>query len=133
MELLKLIIRNVFRRKLRSFLTILGVAVAMLAFCMLRTLVDAWYVGVDAASPNRLVTRNRISLVHKLPLAYRSKILQLTDVGGIGHGIWYGGIYKDKRNFFAQFVVSGSEYLNLYPEFLLSEAEKRAFDRERNA
>ncbi len=133
MELLRLIAGNVFRHRLRSILTILGVAVAMLAFCMLRSLVDAWYVGVDAAAPNRLVVRNKISLVHPMPLAYREKILRVRDVTGIGHGIWFGGIYKDKKNFFAQFGISGSDYMDLYPEFLLTDEEKTAFDKDRQA
>lgn len=133
MEILKLIIRNVFRHKLRAMLTILGVAVAMLAFCMLTTLVDAWQIGVESSSPNRLVTRNKISLIYSLPLAYRNRILQVSGVTGIGHGVWYGGIYKDKKNFFAQFAVSGSDYLNLYPEFLLSQEKKKEFDKDRNA
>lgn len=133
MEILKLIIRNVFRHKLRAILTILGVAVAMLAFCMLTTLLDAWQIGVESSSPNRLVTRNKISLIYSLPLAYRNRILQVSGVTGIGHGLWYGGIYKDKKNFFAQLAVSGSDYLNLFPEFLLAQGEKREFDKERNA
>lgn len=133
MDLIRLIIRNVFRHRLRSGLTILGVIVAMLAFGMLRTLVDAWYAGVGAASANRLITRNKISLIYSLPLAYRNKILQVGGVTGIGHGTWYGGVYKDKKNFFAQFAVSGMDYLNLYPEFLISDAEKTAFQHERNA
>ena len=63
MELLKLIVRNVFRHRLRSVLTILGVSIAMLSFGILRTLVDAWYVGVEASAPDRLVTRNKTSLI----------------------------------------------------------------------
>jgi putative ABC transport system permease protein len=133
MEILRLIIRNVFRHKLKAILTILGVAVAMLAFCMLATLLAAWQVGVEASSPNRLVTRNKISLIYMLPLAYRNRILQVSGVTGIGHGLWCGGIYKDKKNFFPQLAVSGSDYLNLFPEFLLAQAEKKEFDKERNA
>jgi len=133
MDLIRLIVRNVFRHRLRSCLTILGVMVAILAFGMLRTLVDAWYAGVGAASANRLITRNKISLIYSLPLAYRSKILQVNGVTGVGHGIWYGGIYQDKKNFFPQLAVSGIDYLNLYPEYLLEESEKLAFERERNA
>lgn len=133
MDLLKLILRNVFRHKLRSALTILGVVVAMLAFGILRTLVEAWYVGVDASEANRLITRNKTSLIYSLPVAYRNRILQVPGVNGIAHGSWYGGVYKEKKNFFAQFAVSGSEYLDLYPEFLLSDKEKKAFDTERNA
>lgn len=131
--MIKLILRNVFRHRLRATLTILGVAVAMLAFGILTTLVAAWYVGVETSSANRLVTRNKISLIYMLPLAYRNKILQVQGVDGIGHGLWYGGIYKDKKNFFAQFAISGVDYLNLFPEFLLSEAEKKAFETHKNA
>ncbi len=105
----------------------------MLAFGILRTLIGAWYAGVDASAANRLVTRNKISLIYMLPLAYRSKILQLNGVNGIGYGIWYGGVYKDKKNFFPQFAISGTDYLNLFPEFLISDADKKAFERERNA
>ncbi|MCA1961937.1 MAG: ABC transporter permease [Desulfomonile sp.] len=133
MELLRFIVRNIFRNRLRSILTIAGVTVALLSFCMLRTLVTAWYAGVNASAPDRLVTRNKVSLIYPLPVSYRNKILQVRDVAAVAHGVWYGGIYKDKKNFFAQFAVSGSEYLNLYPEFLLSNGEKLIFDKERNA
>jgi putative ABC transport system permease protein len=132
MELVKLILRNVFRHKLRSALTIVGIAVAMLAFGVLRTLVDTWYLRVENSSENRLVTRNKTSLIYSLPFAYRTKILQVTGVNGIAYGIWYGGIYKDRKNFFAQLGISGSDYLDLYPEFILSDSAREAFDRERN-
>jgi putative ABC transport system permease protein len=133
MDLFKLIIRNVFRHRLRAFLTILGVCVAMLAFCMLRTLVGAWYVGVDASQANRLVTRNKISLLHMLPVSHGNKIRQVSGVTGVAHGIWYAGIYKEKKNFFAQIVISGTDYLDLIPEFLVPEPAKKAFRTERNA
>lgn len=133
MDTLKLILRNVFRHRLRSFLTILGVAVAMLSFAMLSTVVEAWYTGVDFAADNRLVTRNKISLIYDLPVAYRSRIAQVEGVSGIGHGIWYGGVYKEKKNFFAQYGISGLDYLDLYPEFVLAREQRRAFATERNA
>jgi putative ABC transport system permease protein len=133
MELLKLIIKNVFRHKLRAALTILGVAIAMLAFGILRTLVGAWYAGVDAASADRLVTRNKISLIYSLPVAYKNKIAQVPGVAGVAYGSWYGGIYKDKKNFFPQIAISGTEYLAMFPEFHVSEAAKKEFMRKRNA
>ncbi|MGO9569056.1 MAG: ABC transporter permease [Desulfomonilaceae bacterium] len=133
MELINLILRNVFRHKLRSGLTIVGIAVAMLAFGVLRTLVDTWYLRVENSSENRLVTRNKTSLIYTLPVAYRTKILQITGINGLAYGIWYGGIYKDRKNFFAQLGISGSDYLGLYPEFVVSDSAKEAFDRERNS
>ncbi len=105
----------------------------MLAFGILTTLVGAWYVGVESSSANRLVTRNKISLVYMLPLAYRTKILQVHGVEGVGHGIWYGGIYKDKKNFFPQLAVSGVDYLNLFPDILISGAQKKIFESQKNA
>lgn len=133
MDLLKLIFKNVFRHRLRTILTILALAMTMTAFCVLRTLVDAWYIGVEASSPNRLVTRNKVSLIYMLPAAYGKRILQVEGVTGIGAGLWYAGVYKDKKNFFPQFAISGLEYLDLYPEFILTDAERKAFDRERRA
>jgi putative ABC transport system permease protein len=133
MDLLKLILRNIFRHRLRSVLTILGVSVAMLAFGLLRTLVEAWYLGVDTASANRLVTRNKISLIYALPLSYRTKILQVSGVTSIGHGVWYDGIYIDKKNFFARLAISGLEYIDMFPEFVVPEAHRKAFEKERNS
>ena len=88
----KLTLRNTWRHPLRSGLTILGMAVAVLAFCLLRTVVAAWYSGVAAASPNRLVTRNAISLIFPLPLAYLPKIQALPGITGMAYGRWFGGI-----------------------------------------
>ncbi len=133
MELLKLILRNVFRHKLRSGLTIVGIAVAMLAFGILRTLVGAWYVRVENSQADRLVTRNKISLIYTLPVAYKTKILQVAGVRGIAYGMWYGGVYKERKNFFAQLAVSGTDYLDLYPEFVVPDSAKVAFERERNS
>lgn len=130
---MKIVIRNIFRHRLRSFLTGLGVAVAILAFCMLRTLVAAWYVGVDFASDNRLVTRNKTSLMYSLPVAYENRIRRVEGVTGVGYGAWYGGVYKEKKNFFAQYAISGLDYLDLYPEFLLGESQRKKFSLERNA
>ncbi len=93
----------------------------------------AWYIGVESSSANRLVIRNKISLVYMLPLAYKNRILQVNGISGLGFGIWYGGIYQDKKNFFPQFAISGLDYLNLYPEFLLPEAQKKAFETDRNS
>jgi len=105
MFVLKLIIRNAFRHKLRSLLTVVGVAIAILAFGMLRTLVGLWYYGAENASATRLVTRNAISLVFSLPLAYRERIRQVPGVQQVSYGNWFGGIYRDEKQFFANYAV----------------------------
>ena len=127
----KLLFRNAFRHKLRALLTIFGVAVAVLAFGLLRTVVDAWYAGVSAASANRLVIRNAISLTFFLPIAYMEKIRAIDGVKAISHMTWFGGIYIDRKNFFANFAVEGKPFLGLYPEFILPEDQKDAFGKDR--
>lgn len=127
----KLTWRNTLRHPLRSGLTILGMAVAVLAFCLLRTVVAAWYSGVAAASPNRLVTRNAISLVFRLPLAYLPKIQALPGITRVAYGNWFGGVYIDEKHFFPQFAVDLPNYLEIYPEYVISEDQKLALLKDR--
>jgi len=125
-----LVLRNAFRHKLRTTLTIVGIVVAIMAFGMLRTIVDAWYAGANASSSARLVTRSSVSLVFALPLNYAQKIRQVDGITGVGWANWFGGVYITERNFFAQFAISPG-YLDLYPEFVLPDAERRAFQGDR--
>jgi putative ABC transport system permease protein len=126
-----LVLRNAFRHRLRTTLTVVGIIVAIAAFGLLRTIVDAWYAGANASSSARLVTRSAVSLVFSLPLNYAEKIRQVPDVSSVAWANWFGGIYVNERNFFAQFAISGASYLDMYPEFVLSDAERKAFLADR--
>ena len=130
MHALKLAFRNALRHKLRTALTVIGLVVAVLAFGLLQTVIDAWYAGARAASNGRLVTRNAISLVFSLPVSYEARIRGVAGVNAVARSNWFGGVYQDPRKFFAQFAVSDN-YLDLYPEFVLSEAERRDWLRDR--
>lgn len=131
MHILKLIFKNSFRHKLRTFLTILGVTVAILAFGLLRTVVSAWYAGVEASSATRLVARNAVSLVFPLPLSYKEKIRQIEGVKGVSYGTWFGGIYIDEKNFFANYSMEPRTYLAMYPEIIIPEDQWNVFVRNR--
>jgi putative ABC transport system permease protein len=131
--LLKLLFRNAFRHRLRTLLTIGGIAVAILAFGLLRTVISAWYAGVEASSASRLVTRNAISLIFSLPISYKEKIRSVEGVGVVSYGNWFGGVYIDEKNFFANFAIEPRTYFNLYSEYLLSDDETAVFFRERKA
>ncbi len=131
MQFLKLILRNALRHKLRTALTVLGLVVAILAFGLLQTVVDAWYAGADSAAPTRLVTRNAISLVFPLPISYRDKIRAVDGVRAVSYANWFGGIYQDPKNFFPQFAVEPRTYFDMYPEFRVPPDEFAAFLRDR--
>jgi putative ABC transport system permease protein len=129
--ILKFLIRNALRHKLRSFLTVVGIAIAIVAFGLLRTLVEVWYSGAERSSASRLVTRNAISLIFPLPLSYKDRIRQIEGVKSVSYGNWFGGIYIDEKHFFANYAVEPKTYLDLYPEIVLPPDQKAAFIRDR--
>ena len=133
MEIVKLIIRNSFRHKLRSLLTILGIAIAVIAFGLLRTVVTAWYAGVESSSVDRLVTRDAVSFIFPLPYSYLDKISQIPGVQDVSYANWFGGTYIDKNNFFSRLAVDADNYFDVYPEFLISKKELEDFKKERNS
>ena len=126
-----LVARNAFRHKLRTALTVVGIVVAIMAFGLLRTIVDAWYAGANASSSARLVTRSSVSLVFSLPLTYAQKIRQVDGVQAVSWMNWFGGVYITERNFFPQFAVDAQSFLDLYPEFVLLASERKAFLTDR--
>jgi len=133
MELMKLLLRNTLRHKLRSFLTVLGVGIAVMAFALLQTVVAAWYAGVEASAANRLITRHAVSFVFPLPLAYRDRIAQVPGVNKVTYAVWFSGVYIDKDQFFARLAVDSETFFDVYPEFLIEPEQFEAFKRERNA
>ena len=133
MKVLKLIFKNSLRHKLRTFLTILGIAIAVIAFGVLRTVVTAWYAGVEASSANRLITRQAVSFIFPLPLAYKEKIANVNGVKEVTFANWFAGVYIDKNQFFARLAVNADNYFDIYPEYVLSKSQLEAFKKDRNA
>jgi putative ABC transport system permease protein len=133
MYIVKLVLRNVFRHKLRTSLTILSITIAILAFGLLRTFINACYATAEASSASRLVTRNAISLVFRLPLSYKDKIRQVDGVKRFSWGIWFAGIYIDEKNFFPNYAIDAKNYLPLYPEFIFPPDQLAAFLSDQRA
>jgi putative ABC transport system permease protein len=133
MRVLKLIFKNALRHKLRTSLTILGMAIAVMAFGVLRTVVDMYYEGLEATAANRLITRQSVSFIFPLPYSYRDKIAKIPSVETVSFANWFGGTYKDKNNFFARMGVDPETIFDVYPEYLLSAKELATFKQERNS
>jgi putative ABC transport system permease protein len=131
MNLPTLAFRNTRRNRTRTFLTILGVTVAVVAFGFLRTCISAYYTGAEVAAKDRLVTRNLINITFPLPVSYKAKVEHVPGVKRVSMANWFGGIYQTEKNFFAQFAVEPEPFLDLYPELLLEPAEKQAWIADR--
>jgi len=133
MKFLRLIAVNLLRAKRRTTLTVFSIAVALFLFCTLRTVLTSFDAAVRASDAARLVVRHSASLVFPLPLSYRDRLAQVQGVTGVSWANWFGGIYQDPKNQFAQFAIDAPSYLDLYPELLVPEDQKRTFLSERTA
>lgn len=109
----------------------MAMSIAILAFGLLRTIVDAWYAGAEAASEKRIITRNAISIAFSLPISYKDRIKKIEGVTNVSYANWFGGIYISEKNFFPNFAIEPKSYLELYPEFILPPEQKEAFLKDK--
>lgn len=136
MKILSIIFRNAFRHRLRSILTIAGIATAVMAFGLLRTVIGAWNAGVRNANVNRMIVRNRVSFIFPLPITDLQQLQRTPGVNGVSWANWFGGVYgnsNDFKNFWARFAVDPETFFALYPEYIVPPDQFAAFQRERNA
>ena len=125
MKFLPLVWRNLLRRKVRTTFTLLSIVVAFVLFGYLSAIRVAFGMGVDVAGADRMLVIHKVSLIQPLPESYLGRIASIDGVEDISHTTWFGGIYQDPRNFFAQFAVDAESYLRLYPELGLTDEEQQ--------
>jgi putative ABC transport system permease protein len=111
----------------------MGIAIAVIAFGILRTVVTAWYAGVEASAANRLITRQAVSFIFPLPYTYRDKIAAVDGVEQVTFAIWFQGVYIDKNQFFPRLAVDAETIFDVYPEWVLTNEEIETFKKERNS
>jgi putative ABC transport system permease protein len=128
MRLVTLGVKNVMRSRFRTVMTVLGVAVAILAFVMLRTVLSAWTMASEFAAKDRVVTRHKVSFIMPLPGKYLSDVERIAGVKEAAASSWFGG--KDPKHpdeFFGSMAVNPKAFLNVYDEIVLDPAEKDAW------
>jgi putative ABC transport system permease protein len=127
----RLILANLFRKKVRLMLTLGSFAVALFLFAFLAVIRDAFGRGADVAGADRLVIINRVSIIQPLPLSYRDKILRIPGVKAITHNNWFGGVYQDEKNFFPQFVIDVENQRKVIPELIVPDDQWTNFLQDR--
>jgi len=130
-KFLPLVWRNVWRRKLRTTFTLLSIFVAFLLFGILMTIRNSFAFGVEVAGLDRLVIINKISLIMPLPFSYQARLQAVPGVTRATHQSWFGGIYQDPANFFANIAVEPEPFLDVYREFALPPDQKQAWLEDR--
>src|SRR6516162_9663173 len=109
MKFSRIILANLFRKKVRLVLTIGSFAVALFLFAFLGVVRDA-FSRDNLASANRLIIINRTSIINPLPLSYRERILRIPGVKSVTHNNWFGGTYIGEKNFFPEFAVPDDQW-----------------------
>jgi len=128
---LPLLFANLKRKKIRTTLTIGSFAVAMFLFGLLAAVRAGFRQGVEVAGADRLVVVGRTGLIQPLPLPYMERIRRLPGVKDVTHVTWFGGVYQDPKNFFAQFVIEPEDWRRLYPEYAVPDAQWQDFLADR--
>ena len=131
MKFLPLIWKNVWRRKFRTTFTLLSIFIAFLLFGILMTIRTSFSLGVDLAGLDRLVLINKVSLIIPLPVSYQGRLQQVPGVDLATHQTWFGGVYQDPSNFFANMAVEPERFLKIYPEFTLPPEQSKAWLADR--
>src|SRR6266403_1380703 len=131
MKFSKLILKNILRNKRRTLLTISSLVVSLFLIITLATILTEFSRGSSRSNPLRLITRHAVSLAFTLPIAQQQRIATVPGVKAVIPFSWFGGIYKDEKNFFANFAVDASKFRDVMPELKMSEAEWRAFINDR--
>ncbi len=130
MKYFHLIWAALFRSRTRTLLTLLSVVAAFLLFGMLDSVRVAFNSGGEVAGANRMITMSRLSITQMLPVSLDARVRAVPGVEKAAYAAWFGGIYRDPKNFFANFSVS-PDYFDLYPEFKLPAAHKAAWLADR--
>jgi putative ABC transport system permease protein len=126
-KFLGLVLKSAKRSKRRTLLTVMSVAIAVFLFAALRAVLDGFNAGAEAASSTRVVTIRSTSLMFQMPISHLETIKSIPGVQDVTYASWFGGIYKDPKNFFGQFAVDPEGYLRMYPEIQLTPEERKAF------
>jgi putative ABC transport system permease protein len=134
MTLGSFVVRNTFRNKRRSLLTLLSISFSLLLLTLMMSIWRTFYI--DQGPPDavkRIVTRDRVSLTQFLPQFYRDKIRSVNGVVAVAPMTWFGGRYKDEqsRNAFAQMATDPDEYMKVATDKIVPPDQVAAWQRDR--
>ncbi len=134
MTLGSFVVRNTFRNKRRSLLTMVSISFSLLLLTLMICIWRSFYVDqVAPEASRRVITRDRVSLAFFLPAFYRDKIRSVQGVTAVAPMTWFGGRYIDERpeRFFAQLATDPDEYLKVASDKIVPPEQLKAWQQDR--
>lgn len=133
MKFIALIWAGIFRKLVRSLLTLASIVVAFLLFGLLQAVTVAFNSGAALSEADRLVVAPKYSIIDDIPVSYGARVAQVPGVKFVTHMSWFGGTYKEPGNFFPRWPVDVEYFFEVFPEYLLSDEQKQQFASTRTA
>lgn len=131
MKYFPLIWAQLFRSRTRTLLTLLSVITAFMLFGMLDAVRVAFNSGGSVDGANRLVVASRLSITQTLPVNLRDRIAAVPGVRDATYAMWFGGIYRDPKNFFANYSVAPN-FFDVYRNYEIPADQLAAFKATRS-
>src|SRR5690606_16400390 len=131
MKFLPLLWSNLQRKRLRTWLTLASIVAAFLLFGILQTMKAALTGGAELAGADRLITMNKVTFIQPLPESHLTRVRGIEGVKVATPYSWFGGVYQDDRNKVITFAVDPETFLQVYPEYELTEEEHKAWINDR--
>ena len=128
-----LLLSNLLRKRTRTILTLVSLAIAFLLFMLLRAIAAAFAGGVTVAGLDRLIIDARYAMTDNLPLAHVRAVGDLPGVAATAHMSWFGGYYQDPKNTFATYPVDPTTYFDVFSDADVEQTVLDAFGESRLA
>ncbi len=133
MTLLGLMRKNLFRKKVRTALTMVSIVVAFVIFGALSAVQETIQSGGAITQADRLIVTNKINFTLSMPNAYVGRVRGVQGVTRVAYADWFGGYFQEPRNILVAFAADAKPYLDIYPEYVLNPEERAVFLKDRGA
>ena len=134
MTLGSFVVRNTFRNKRRSLLTMISISFSLLLLTLMICIWRSFYVDqVAPEASRRLIIRDRVSLAFFLPAYYREKIRSVPGITAVVPMTWFEGRYIDNRpeHFFARLATDPDEYLKVASDKIVPPEQVKTWQQDR--
>ncbi len=124
------VVANLFRKRVRTILTLLSVIMAFLLFGLLQSVNSVFSSGADFVGATRLFVQARVSFTTSLPLSMVPKLEAIPGVTHVAYQQWFGGVWQTNTPLI-MFTLDPQRYHDVYPEWKMPEAQWQAFEQTR--
>lgn len=131
MKYFRLIWAGLWRKKVRTILTMLSIVFAFLLFGLVQGVNQGINQAVQRLDVDRLYVTPRISQADPLPIAYHEQIKTIPGVKAVSFWSYFGGYFQNARNPVPAFATEARSLFQVYKELKIKPEYLDAMDKTR--